>query len=191
MKQPELGIKVQQLRQEKAITQAQLAEQCEVSTRTVQRIENGEVDPRSFTIQRLNEVLGFDFSAGDIDHETFWLAALHLSSMFCIILIPLLIWSLMKDRNLKIDRHGRDVLNFQITITIILFVALFFMMLGPVALIFFEDSMVDITKGIFVLVVSVTMIFIGFFIFFQGIKNTLKVLAGNEYHYPLSIRFLK
>ena len=97
MKQPDLGKKVSDLRQQKALTQEQLAELCEVSTRTIQRIESGDVDPRSFTINRLNEVLEFDFGAGELENEQFWLAALHLSSMFCIVLIPLLIWSFLKE----------------------------------------------------------------------------------------------
>jgi DNA-binding XRE family transcriptional regulator len=46
MKQPELGLKVAELRQQKGLTQEKLAEMCEVSSRTIQRIESGEVDPR-------------------------------------------------------------------------------------------------------------------------------------------------
>jgi len=39
MNQPYLGLKVSELRQQKGLTQEQLAEKCEVSTRTIQRIE--------------------------------------------------------------------------------------------------------------------------------------------------------
>lgn len=44
MNQPYLGLKVSELRQQKGLTQEQLAERCEVSPRTIQRIESGEVD---------------------------------------------------------------------------------------------------------------------------------------------------
>lgn len=44
MNQPDLGLKVSELRQQKGLTQEQLAERCEVSPRTIQRIESGEVD---------------------------------------------------------------------------------------------------------------------------------------------------
>lgn len=37
MNQPDLGLKVSELRQEKNLTQEQLASYCEVSARTIQR----------------------------------------------------------------------------------------------------------------------------------------------------------
>lgn len=200
MKQPDLGIKVAELRLEKAMTQEKLAELCEVSTRTIQRIESGEVDPRTFTINRLNEVLGFDFGAGDLENENLWLAALHLSSMFSIVLIPLLIWSFKKKHSYKVDRHGRDVLNFQITITLLLFVSVICLTLAPFALIVRDAHSVSpiITESprfgmLEVLVVgSVLPLFlIGFFTFYQGVKNTIRVLSDKPYHYPLSIKFVK
>ncbi|MFV1949644.1 MAG: helix-turn-helix domain-containing protein, partial [Anaerolineales bacterium] len=48
MKQPDLGLKVSELRKEKGFTQEQLAEFCEITPRTIQRIESGEVEPRAF-----------------------------------------------------------------------------------------------------------------------------------------------
>ena len=38
MKQPELGLKVTELRQQKGLNQEKLAEMCEVGSRTIQRI---------------------------------------------------------------------------------------------------------------------------------------------------------
>ena len=96
MKQPDLGLKVSELRKEKGFTQEQLAEFCEVTPRTIQRIESGEVEPRAFTRNSLSNVQEFDLGQNALGNERFWLAALHLSSMFCIVLIPLLIWSWMK-----------------------------------------------------------------------------------------------
>ena len=98
MNQPDLGIKVFELRQLKGLTQEQLAEVCEISPRTIQRIESGEVDPRAYTIQCLGSALDFDFDEDNAANENLWLAALHLSSMFCILIIPLLIWSWRKMR---------------------------------------------------------------------------------------------
>lgn len=48
MNQSDLGLKITELRQQKGFTQEKLAEYCEVSTRTIQRIESGEVEPRAF-----------------------------------------------------------------------------------------------------------------------------------------------
>ena len=45
----ELGIKIQELRKQKGMTQEDLADKTGLSVRTIQRIESGEVDPRSYT----------------------------------------------------------------------------------------------------------------------------------------------
>ena len=50
MNQPQLSLKVSELRQQKGLTQEQLTERCEVSARTIQRIESGEVDPRVYAM---------------------------------------------------------------------------------------------------------------------------------------------
>ena len=51
MKQPELGKKIAELRKAKGYTQEELVEKCNLSVRTLQRIEAGEVVPRSYTIK--------------------------------------------------------------------------------------------------------------------------------------------
>ncbi len=56
MKQPDLGLKVSELRKERGFTQEQLAEVCEVTPRTIQRIEGGEVEPRAFTRNSLSNL---------------------------------------------------------------------------------------------------------------------------------------
>ncbi|MBD3581528.1 helix-turn-helix domain-containing protein [Flavobacterium selenitireducens] len=58
MKQPALGKKIAFLRAEKGMTQAELADLCNVTVRTVQRIEAAEVEPRSFTVKALFAALG-------------------------------------------------------------------------------------------------------------------------------------
>lgn len=60
MKQPELGKRIFQLRKEKGLTQEELVEQCNINVRTIQRIESGEVNPRSYTINIILKVLGED-----------------------------------------------------------------------------------------------------------------------------------
>jgi transcriptional regulator with XRE-family HTH domain len=116
MNQPDLGLKITELRQQKGLTQEKLADYCEVSSRTIQRIESGEVEPRSFTRNSLGNILEFDFGRKNTDNENIWLALLHISSVVCIVFIPLLLWSWKKDQSYKIDHQGREVLNFQITI---------------------------------------------------------------------------
>ena len=70
MQQPDLGCKVTEMRKQKGLTQEQLAEACEVSTRTIQRIENGEVEPRAFTRNNLSNLLEFDFGENNTGNES-------------------------------------------------------------------------------------------------------------------------
>ncbi|MEO9485432.1 MAG: helix-turn-helix transcriptional regulator [Ekhidna sp.] len=61
MRQPELGKRLIELRQQKSLTQEELVEACNVSVRTIQRIESGEVTPRTSTIKILLTALDADF----------------------------------------------------------------------------------------------------------------------------------
>jgi uncharacterized Tic20 family protein len=196
MNQPELGSRVAEVRQQKGFTQEQLAEYCEVSTRTIQRIESGEVEPRPFTRNSLSNTLDFDFNESNAHNEPFWLAALHLSSIFSIVLIPLLIWSWKKKQSYKIDKHGRDVLNFQITINLMLMAAVIFLVFGvPFIILLGAETqnwnVSDVTLGLLPLISIVPMIGIGIFCTWQGVVNTIRVMSDKPYKYPLSIPFIK
>ena len=59
MKQPELGKKIADLRKAKGYTQEELVERCNLSVRTLQRIESGEVVPRSHTIRVIFAALDY------------------------------------------------------------------------------------------------------------------------------------
>ncbi len=58
MKQPELGILIADLRKKQGLTQEELVDLCNINVRTIQRIEAGEVKPRSYTIRNILEALG-------------------------------------------------------------------------------------------------------------------------------------
>jgi transcriptional regulator with XRE-family HTH domain len=146
MNQPDLGLKVSELRQLKNLTQEQLAEKCEVSTRTIQRIESGEVDPRAYTLQRLGEILKFDFEKHTPTSENLWLTALHLSSAIIMLIIPLVVWSLKKDQSARISTQGRQVLNFQITMTLLLFTAAFLLVSLPVGMVILAETGVTVLE---------------------------------------------
>jgi uncharacterized Tic20 family protein len=196
MNQPNLGLKVSELRQQKNLTQEQLAEKCEVSPRTIQRIESGEVDPRAYTLQCLSDALEFDFGELDTVNDNIWLAILHLSSIFCVLIIPLLLWSWKKNRSPRIDRQGRQVLNFQITMTLLLYANLFVLMLVPVLLAFMGEAGINTVEGgpifmLFVMCSTMPLLLIGLFCTFQGVLNAMQALSDKPIHYPLSIPFVK
>lgn len=60
IQQPTLGELLVKLRKKKGWTQEELVEACHVSVRTIQRIESGEVTPRTSTINLLLEALDYD-----------------------------------------------------------------------------------------------------------------------------------
>ncbi len=61
MKQPALGLKISELRLNKGLTQEELVKRCNLSVRTLQRIESGEVEPRGYTLKLISEALEYDF----------------------------------------------------------------------------------------------------------------------------------
>jgi len=197
MNQPDLGFKVIELRQQKGLTQEQLAELCEVSARTIQRIENGEVDPRAYTLQCLSKALEFDFGIGETANENLWLAILHLSSMLAIVVIPLLLWSWKKNRSSKIDQQGRLVLNFQVTMALCLMSALLLLMIFPITLAIMEEStgtsIIEGNPAIMATLICtpLPLIFIGIFCTYQGVINAMRALSDKPIHYALSIPFVK
>jgi uncharacterized Tic20 family protein/DNA-binding Xre family transcriptional regulator len=196
MNQPDLGLKVSELRQQKGLTQEQLAEQCEVSPRTIQRIESGEVDPRAYTLHCLGNALEFDFGEENTSNENLWLAVLHLSSIFSIPVLPLLLWSWKKNQSCKIDKQGRQVLNFQITMTLSLFAAAFLLILFPAALILVGQGTVHAWEStpIFILLtisLPLPLITIGIFCTYQGLANAMRALSDRPTRYALSIPFVQ
>ncbi len=84
MKQPELGKKISELRKEKGLTQEELVDKCNISVRTLQRIEAGEVTPRGYTIKTILAALDYDLSKiseeGDEINRSFssWIKELFL-----------------------------------------------------------------------------------------------------------------
>lgn len=196
MNQPDLGRRVAELRKQKGLTQEQLAEKCEVNPRTIQRIELGEVDPRSYTLQCLSRELDFDFLRDENKIDFLWLVVLHLSSIIPLLIIPLLLWSWKKNQSSKIDQQGRHVLNFQITMLLLLFVGGFLLMFLPAVLPFIGKAIDDagMNMGLFELIIicaPMPMALIGLFCTYSGITNAIRSLADKPIRYPLSIPFIK
>ncbi len=75
MKQPDLGLKIAELRKAKGFTQEELVEKCNLNVRTLQRIESGEVMPRSYTVKIIFKALDFSIhylsqsKSGNLDDQ--------------------------------------------------------------------------------------------------------------------------
>src|SRR5215216_6184397 len=94
------GELIKQLRTKKGLTQEELAARTEISVRTIQRIESGDVDPRAFTLQSIATALEVDFTVlANSEPETVgetvkkqhskWLPLLHLSGLLLMIVPPI------------------------------------------------------------------------------------------------------
>lgn len=121
----------------KGFSQEQLADKTKVTVRTIQRIEKGEVSPHLRTVKLLAAALELEvdelLQLDDPRNENIqikWLLLIHASPFigffmpFLNILCPLFIWIHKRDDNPLYDSHGRAVLNFQLTMTLVYVIAL-------------------------------------------------------------------
>jgi len=123
----ETGKLIKELRIKKGMTQEELADKTEVSARTIQRIENGEVDPRAYTLQMIAKALEVDYNlfvGNEPDEENEiqqvnsnnWLGLLHFSGIIPLIFPTVLIWNHKKDKIKGMSEHYRDVISFQLKV---------------------------------------------------------------------------
>ncbi len=96
MKQPELGIKINEIRNQRGITQKELSESCNIDIRTIQRIESGDVTPRVSTLKLIAIALSCDMSIfnGDNQENANYLSHKVLLALFVIGVIYFISWGL-------------------------------------------------------------------------------------------------
>ncbi len=175
------GEKIKELRIKKSMTQEDLADKTDLSVRTIQRIENGEVDPRMYTLSVIakaleTEVEEFNENTEHIKQQKIksenqkWFALMHLSGIGCFLLPPIILWIWKKDSIEGLNEHAVKVINFQLSMWVYLFSS-------TILIIFIIGIPLLIALGMFS---SVLILF-----------NTLKTLSKQETNYPFSIRFLK
>ena len=120
----DIGTKIRNLRISKGMTQEKLAEATDLSTRTVQRIENGEVDPRANSLQLIAKALDVEYGyfieeAEDegrerSERDRLWLAVMHLSLALLLFLPTVILWQLKKKAIKGISSQLRDLLIVQL-----------------------------------------------------------------------------
>jgi len=118
--------RLKELRMNQGMTQEELAEKANLTVRTVQRIENGEVQPRAYTLQMIAQALNVEYSLladqvsdpEDTDtrkaDDKNWLALLHASGVFHLVLPTLLIFNHKKGTIAGMADHYRDVITSQL-----------------------------------------------------------------------------
>ena len=113
-----------------------------------------------------------------------------------MLIVPLLLWSWKKNQSLRIDTQGRQVLNFQITMTLLLFAAACLLMALPVGLVAMDEAgwtHLQSGPGFMLLTISapLPLILIGIYCTILGVLNATRALSDKPIHYPLSIPFVK
>ena len=169
----------------KGYTQEELSTRTEVTVRTIQRIEKGDVNPHLQTVKLLAAAL--EINVDDLLNlenpkeeaiQKKWLLLLHGTPLlgfvipFCNVLFPLFLWIHKREDNPLYDRHGVKVINFQITV-LLLYVLSFL-------------ALVTIEKWgfyIFISVVPICVIIV--------LANIMYAIKEHKCYYPLSIPFFK
>lgn len=107
--------------------------------------------------------------------ERNWAMFCHLATMsgfvipFFSIIGPLVIWLIKRDESEYVNYHGKEVLNFQITIAIAMFVSIILMV---------------------VVIGFVTAFIVGIFWFVMSIVGGVKASSGEYYEYPFTLRLI-
>ena len=200
MKNKELAQKIKVLRNRKGYSQEELSEKTGLSLRTIQRIENGETEPRGDSLKRLAAI--FEVSPDEIvdwtiQEDTGFLVSLNLSAMGFIffpilgIVIPLIIWISKKDKIKKLNDLAKNLLNFQITWTIILFVGWIIIIASTVFKIHYTG---DISPALMISMNVSTLVFFAIMYLCNLtliIVNSIRINKGNSVYYNPKIRFLR
>lgn len=169
----------------KGFTQEQLSENTNVTVRTIQRIEKGDVNPHLKTVKLLADALEVDVddliileNPKEENIQKKWLILLHSTPFlgFIIpianILIPLFLWIHKREDNKIYDKHGRKIINFQISMTI-LYVLSFV-------------SLVTIEKWGFLFFIAIIP-----FVITIMLINIIRVVSTQKCFYPFSFPFLR
>ncbi|MEZ4599782.1 MAG: DUF4870 domain-containing protein [Syntrophotaleaceae bacterium] len=108
--------------------------------------------------------------------ESNWATLCHISGLagyfipFGNVLAPLAIWLFLKERYPLVDRHGKESLNFQISISIYALAA---------------------SALIFIIVGLPILLLLAVFNFVMILIGAVKCRNGEDYRYPLNLRLLK
>jgi uncharacterized Tic20 family protein len=195
--------KIVHYRKQKGMTQEALAEITGLNVRTVQRIEAGEVDPRLYTLKSIADALQVNLEEllpEPTQHELNQLAVLHITPigffLFPVIgnvLLPFIFWMMKREEINGINKHGKDILNGQLTYSILMSLLFGIQIVFALTAIFLpgDPMLIKLLMNFPVLIVVGMSLSILVFGIVPAI-NAIKVYNGKEpWKYPLKINFFK
>lgn len=176
---------VRQLREEKKLTQSELAEKSGLSLRTIQRIEAGNI-PKGFTLKTLAKSLETEpeklFIKDEEDLNTDRAKLINLSALsgliipFGGIIFPLIL--ILKTKDKKNKELGKNILSVQIILALVVSVS---MIVSP-----FIQKMLSVEFPVFIIPLLLFIILKLFII----IKNGISLNRKNELSIKLKINFI-
>jgi uncharacterized Tic20 family protein len=200
MKNGNLANRVKELRRKNGLSHEVLTENSGLSFRTIQRIENGETQPTGDTLIRIAKALNVtpnELVDWAIVEDKGFLKARYLSALTFLvfpllgILVPLIMWISKKDKLKDLNKIGRDVINFKITWTILLFLGF---VLNAIYLAYYWETNGVVSASSILSSVRFNMIFLIFMYLFNlvfEIFNTFLIEKENEVRYFSKINFLR
>jgi uncharacterized Tic20 family protein len=200
MKNGNLANRVKELRRKNGLSHEVLTENSGLSFRTIQRIENGETQPTGDTLIRIAKALNVtpnELVDWAIVEDKGFLKARYLSALTFLvfpllgILVPLIMWISKKDKLKDLNKIGRDVINFKITWTILLFLGF---VLNAIYLAYYWETNGVVSASSILSSVRFNMIFLIFMYLFNlvfVIFNTFLIEKENEVRYFSKINFLR
>ena len=201
MKQSKIANQIKSLRTRKGYSQEVLAEKTGLSLRTIQRIENGETEPRGDSLKRLAEA--FEVTPDElvdwtVQEDTGFLISMNLSALSFLIfpllgvLIPFVIWVSKKGKIKGVDDFAKELLNFQITANILHLIGI---VVIPIVYVSFINHSLEefISFGVQPMIQAslVWWLFMGLYNTTMVLLNTYRLNRGTTVVYTPKFRFIK
>jgi len=196
----ELANRIKEFRTRRGVSQEELSEKTGLSLRTIQRIENGETEPRGDSLKRLAQA--FDVTPDElvdwtVQEDTSFLISLNLSSLSFMlfpllgILVPLIVWISKKGKIQNVDKLAKEILNFQITWTMLLLVG-YIVFIGSIVskMHVFDGSFAHFMSSNLLVSLLFLKIMYAYNLFFV-LWNTYRINKANETRYFPKFRFIR
>ncbi len=191
MNKNHLAKRLKELRNQRGMSQEVLAEESGLSMRTIQRIENGETNPTGESLKRLSNALNVnpdELIDWTIKEDKKYLTFLNLSALTFLffpllgILVPFILWTSKKGKIKNINKLGKDLINFEITWTILLFfIPFLWFLISRIELL--ENLTLSIIFIVFGVMYFINLIFI--------FLNTFRISNEKDVIYNPKIKFLR
>ncbi|WP_025866022.1 helix-turn-helix domain-containing protein [Prolixibacter bellariivorans] len=199
MKNMNLSERVKEIRMKSGLSQEVLADETGLSLRTIQRIESGQTEPRGDTLKKLANTLKVtpdEIIDWEEQTDKSFLSALNASSLGFIlfpllgIVIPLFLWIFKKGKIAGLKNLIREILNFQITWTLLLVLA--FVTFTGITIYRFTKAQ-DMSPALMInpTIKYVVYGFLYAYNFILVIINSIRIKEEKEARYQPKIRFIR